>query len=201
MPCAPTMVAAVIWIVQAAAAIVDDLGPDAVTMRAVAGRLGSGVMSLYRHVADRDELLDLVLAQLVAEIALPQPTGRWRDDLAGIARAVRGALVAQPGMTVLLTGRGGRGVAGPGLTEAALTVLRGAGLGPREAVLAGNALGNLVAGAALQEVAEGTEDDRTALSEIAWAGPALTATSADERFEFGLRIVLDGIAAARPAVE
>jgi AcrR family transcriptional regulator len=59
-------------------AIVDELGPDSLTMRAVAARLGAGAMSLYRHVSGREELLDLVLAAMVADVAGTPATGEWR---------------------------------------------------------------------------------------------------------------------------
>lgn len=195
-------------IVDAAAVIVDEQGPDALSMRAVAARVGAGAMSLYRHVADRDELLDLVLAQMTAEISLPGPTGQWREDLAGVARAFRAALVARPGLTTLLTSRGGQGRAGLVLLDAAVAPLRAAGFEPREAVLAGNTLGGFVAGAALREVAgdartvradpnaaaHGVDiDGGPELEQIVWAGPALISTSSDELFEVGLRIILEGI--------
>lgn len=195
-------------IVDAAAVIVDERGLEALSMRTVAGSLGAGTMSLYRYVADRDELLDLVLAQMTAAIALPGPTGRWREDLAGVARALRAALVARPGLTALLTSRGGRGRAGLVLLDAAVAVLRAAEFEPREAVLAGATLGGFVAGSVLREVAGGVAareagSNATArgidiaggpgLEQAAWAGPALISTSSNELFEVGLRIVLDGI--------
>lgn len=181
-------------IVSAATAILDREGPEALSMRTVAAELGCGVMSLYRHVADRDELLDLVLARLVAAIELPPATGHWQDDLAGVARAFRAALVVRPQLTPLLTARAGRNRGSLALLDATLAVLRDAGLDPQQAVLAGSALGNLVAGAALQEAAGAApvepDDD---LAHLTWARPALIATTADERFEFGLRLIIEGI--------
>ena len=96
-------------IVEAAIALVDEEGPDALTMRAVAQRLGAGTMSLYRHVPGREELLDLVLAAMATEVPVTPPTGDWRMDLAAIARDVRTGLVRRPHLTVLLTSRAGRG--------------------------------------------------------------------------------------------
>lgn len=181
-------------IVSAATAILDREGPEALSMRTVAAELGCGVMSLYRHVADRDELLDLVLARLVAAITLPPATGRWQDDLAGVARAFRAALVARPQLTPLLTARAGRNQGSLALLDATLAVLRDAGLDPQQAVLAGSALGNLVAGAALQEVAGAVPVDQDEdLAHLAWARPALITTTADERFEFGLRLIIEAI--------
>ena len=201
-------------IVEAAIAVVDETGPDALTMRAVAQRLGAGAMSLYRHVSGRDELLDLVVAAMAAEGAATPRTGDWRADLEAIARDVRASLLKRPHLTVLLTSRSGRGGAELPLLDRTLGVLRAAGFGRRGAVMANHALGNYVAGAALWEAvglagATGPEraslrqaaaDAVTALSPdqfpaLAWVGPKLIAGSVDDRFEFGLACLLDGFAA------
>ena len=138
-------------IVREAVALVDERGPDALTMRAVATRLGAGAMSLYRHVSSREELLDLVLAAMAAEVAPTPPTGDWRTDLAVLAREVRAGLLRRPHLTVLLTSRSGRGAAELPLLEHTIGILRAAGLPARDAVLANHAFGNLIAGAALWE--------------------------------------------------
>jgi AcrR family transcriptional regulator len=201
-------------IVEAAIALVDEGGPDALTMRAVAQRLGAGAMSLYRHVSGREELLDLVLAAMAAEIAETPLTGDWRTDLTAIARDVRASLLRRPHLTVLMTSRSGRGGAELPMLDRTLGVLRGAGFGRRGAVLANHALGNYVAGAALWEaigLAGATGEDRAARRQaaadvaaatppaqfpsLAWVGPKLVAGSVDERFEFGLVCLLDGFAA------
>ena len=96
-------------IVSAATALVDEQGVEALTMRAVAARLGSGVMSLYRHVPGREELLDLVLAEMTAALPVPGRTGDWRADLHAVAATTYAALVRRPQLTVLLTARSGRG--------------------------------------------------------------------------------------------
>ena len=93
-------------------------------------------------------------------------------------------------------------------------MLRGAGFTPTEAALANHALGNYVAGAALWEavgLAGATGEERAsrrrAMGEalaalpadqfpgIAWAGSRLVEGTADDRFEFGLAVLLDGLAA------
>jgi TetR/AcrR family tetracycline transcriptional repressor len=200
-------------IVDAAIEVLDEGGLDALTMRAVAERLGKGAMSLYRHVDGREALLDLVVARLLADAGRGlAPTGEWRHDLAAIARAVREALLVRPDLTVLLTSRSGEGSGALASLDAVLGVLRAAGFGPREAAFANHALGNLVAGAALWEAvglggARGAArraragDRAAALAElpadrfpnVAWAAEALFAGTADERFEFGLDRLLDGL--------
>ncbi len=199
-------------IVDAATAIVDEAGPDALTMRAVAQRLDAGAMSLYRHVASREELLDLVLAAMASEVELRALTGDWRTDLAQAARDMRAALLRRPNLTVLLTSRAGSGSGGLELLDHALAILRAAGFTPDQAVFANHALGNFVAGAALWEAvgfagASGADrDERRAAAgtifaslpageypALSWAGDAILAGSLDDRFEFGLGLLLDGL--------
>jgi AcrR family transcriptional regulator len=61
----------------------DDL--DAVTFRAVAARLGTGVMSLYNYVPDKQSLVYDMVELVSAELDLPEPTGDWRADMHRVA--------------------------------------------------------------------------------------------------------------------
>ncbi|MFG2794197.1 TetR/AcrR family transcriptional regulator [Streptomyces sp. NPDC048419] len=74
-------------IVQAAIALADEGGTDALTMAAVARRLGSYTpMALYRHVLSKDGLVDLMLDHVTGEIPLPpEPGNDWRADLRQVA--------------------------------------------------------------------------------------------------------------------
>jgi AcrR family transcriptional regulator len=196
---------------------VDEAGPEALTMRAVAQRLGAGAMSLYRHVSGREALLDLVIDAMAAEIPSTPLTGDWRADLASIARDVRAGLLRRPHLTVLLTSRAGRGGGDLPLLDRTIGVFRAAGLTPVEAALANHALGNYVAGVALWEavgLAGSTGDERAArrraaaaavaslppgrFPNLAWTGDALVAGTADDRFEFGLALLFDGLATRLP---
>ena len=76
-------------ILTAALALADEAGLDAVTMRAVAARVGITPMALYRHVADKEALLDGVLETAVAEVRVPGPSLPWDERLTGLALAVR----------------------------------------------------------------------------------------------------------------
>lgn len=202
-------------IVAAGVDLIDEGGPEALTMRAVAHGLGSGVMSLYRHVSGREELLDLVLAAMAADVPQTPPVGEWRMDLAAVARDVRAGLLRRPHLTVLLTSRAGRGGAEVSMLERSFGILRSAGFSPEEAVLVNHALGNYVAGAALWEavgMAGATGVERTARLEavadamaalsadrfpsLAWVGRSIVAGTLEERFEFGLGALLDGFASA-----
>ncbi len=202
-------------VVAAAIAVLDAEGFAGLSMRRVARELDTGAMSLYRHVAGREELLDLALDGLAAEIATPEPTGEWRSDLAAVAGAVRGALLQRRDLTLLLTARLGRGTSAlPGLDRTIGIFLR-AGFTPRDAVRSNHALGMYVAGAATWEAVglDGEADpaaraDRAAdaaarlgalpagmVPNLVAVADELFAGSSDERFDYGLAALIEGFVA------
>jgi AcrR family transcriptional regulator len=189
-------------IASAAIGVLDESGMDGLTMRAVAGKLGAGTMSLYRHVENRDELLDLVVTELADKIQFDPLSGDWRTDLANVAGRMKEELVMRPQLTLLLTSRARATAASLRGLNSTLGILRTAGLGAREAVRANHALGNLVAGAALWEAQAGRpgspQDASPApeLENLVWAEAELFAGTAHERFEHGLKLLLDGIQAS-----
>ncbi|MDA3645753.1 TetR/AcrR family transcriptional regulator [Saccharopolyspora indica] len=74
-------------IVSAAVEIADERGLDAVSMRNIAERLGVSAMGLYRHVRNRDVLVELMVDEVVGEFAYPEPRPeRWRDALEALAK-------------------------------------------------------------------------------------------------------------------
>jgi AcrR family transcriptional regulator len=79
-------------IVRAAIAVADAEGPEAISMRRIAREVGAGVMSLYWYVSSKEELLDLMLDAIDAEIEVPEPSGDWRADLGSFAYRTRDAL-------------------------------------------------------------------------------------------------------------
>jgi AcrR family transcriptional regulator len=80
----------------AAVAIADADGIDRVTFRAVASRLGVGVMSLYNYVPDKQALVYSMVAEVAAELRLPEPTGDWRADMHRLAGEQRTLLHRHP---------------------------------------------------------------------------------------------------------
>jgi AcrR family transcriptional regulator len=72
-------------VVRAAVAIADRAGLDAVTFRAVAAHLGTGVMSLYNYVPDKQGLVDDMNELVGGELDLPPLTGDWRADMHAVA--------------------------------------------------------------------------------------------------------------------
>jgi len=83
-------------VAQAGVAIADADGIDKVTFRAVAARLGVGVMSLYNYVPDKQALVYDMVAEAAAELRLPEPTGDWRADMHQLAREQRALLHRHP---------------------------------------------------------------------------------------------------------
>jgi len=84
-------------IVSAACEIADEQGLAAVSMRAVAGRLGVAAMSLYRHIPDKEQLLAAMVEQAAGEYDLTALTPmHWRDDLVVLARQQRDIITRHP---------------------------------------------------------------------------------------------------------
>jgi len=205
-------------IVVASLRIIDDEGVEALSMRRLGLELDVRAMALYRHVRNKEQLLDLIVEGILRGIEAPLPTGDWRNDAAAIGRATRAGLMRHRRAVHLVGSRPWVGAAGLTGLDATLGVFRGAGFDPRTTVYAQFALGNYVGGFCAWEAANlgSASGDPAARSEVlagyrqlvaglpperfpnlvALAGE-LTAGTLDERFEFGLAALLDGIAALR----
>lgn len=109
----------------AAVELADQEGLDAVSMRRVATHLGTGAASLYRYVAGRDDLLDLMTDAVSAAYDLPEPTGDALADLLEVARQARRIMLDHPWLATLVTTRASLGPAGVDLLEHVLAVLDG----------------------------------------------------------------------------
>ncbi len=84
---------------EAAIAVVDAEGIDAVSMRRLANELDVGTMTLYHYVRTKDELLALMVDELLAEVVVPEGTelpGDWREAITLIARRSRDSLLRHP---------------------------------------------------------------------------------------------------------
>ena len=76
-------------VLQAATAIADRSGLDALTIRSLAAELGTKPMSVYHHVANKDEILDGIVDLVVGEIELPEIGGDWRAEMERRATSAR----------------------------------------------------------------------------------------------------------------
>ncbi len=102
-------------ILDATLALADERGLSAVSMRAVAARLGVTAMSLYRYVRDKDDLLDGLVERLLAELPLPDPKLAGEERVRALASSMRDTAARHPDAFSLLLRR-------PVATEAALAV-------------------------------------------------------------------------------
>jgi AcrR family transcriptional regulator len=115
-------------IVAAALRIADAEGLQAVTMRKVGASLGAAAMSLYRHVPNKDALLELMADQVLAELPYPNPEGKWQDEIHAFFLAFHDLLLEHPAVAHVMIEMA---IAGPELSlrgEQVLACLLGGGL-------------------------------------------------------------------------
>lgn len=202
-------------ILDAAERLADDEGLEALSMRRLGAELGAGATTLYWHVRNKDELLDLLIDRVVGEIlADVVPADGWRAQMTEAALAVRRVLLRHRHIAVIL---GSRPTFGPNMITALewmIGRLRDGGFDPLSAALAANAITNWAAGYAVFESRDplgpaATDEDREALTRAIVERfeslspaefpntramlPLINALSADEQFERGLNWMLDGL--------
>jgi AcrR family transcriptional regulator len=116
-------------VIEAAVAIADARGLDAVTIRGVAAQLGAGAMSLYSYVPDKQALIYDMVEQVSAELDLPaEPSGDWRADMRLLARQQRAMLHRHQWLIDALSHRQPLGRATLAYLEFTLAVLEPTGL-------------------------------------------------------------------------
>lgn len=137
-------------ITAAAVELLDRDGVAALTMRRLAERLDVAAPTLYWHVKTKDEVLDLAVDAIFAEVAIPDRTDGWAADATALVSRWRATMLRHPWSPALL----GRPLLGPNVlarTEFLQSTLARAGLtGPR-LVAATHGLANLTIGSALTE--------------------------------------------------
>jgi AcrR family transcriptional regulator len=122
-------------IVDAAIALLDRDGLDALSMRSLAEQLGTGAASLYWHVGSKDGLLDLVLDRLIGEVTIPDADpARWQEQVREVARNQRAVTLRHPYVVRVSIGRIPMGPNAIRLSERTLAIMRAGGLPPRLAV-------------------------------------------------------------------
>ncbi len=121
-------------IVDTAMRILDAEGLDALSMRRVAVELNTGPASLYAHVANKDELLELMVDRVVGEIELPAPErGRWREQVMEAAVAAHGVWTRHPGIARAALANIPVGPNSLRFAEALLAILRSGGVPDQQA--------------------------------------------------------------------
>src|ERR1700712_1542678 len=92
-------------VLRAAIALADEAGVESLTMRKLARELGVEAMSLYNHVASKDDLLDGMVDLVFAEIELPSSDGDWKTAMRKRAASTRAALGRHRWAIGLMEGR------------------------------------------------------------------------------------------------
>jgi AcrR family transcriptional regulator len=193
-------------IASAALRIVDESGLGALSMRTLAAALGTGPMTVYNYVADREALEELVVAAVVSDVELPDPTHDWQHDVRAVATAVWRAVRAHPAAIPLVLTRRMSSATGFALAEALVEALGRAALDDRDLLSAFHAVLGLVLGAAQAELAGpltgGATEAAARIGKVAsTAHPHVESlskvailTSVEDDFDGGLRMLLAGIA-------
>jgi len=200
-------------ITDAALQVITAEGYDALTIRRVAAVLDAGPSSLYAHIVNKDDLDDLIIGRLCAEIVLPEPDpATWRQQILAVYGRLRDQYLKYPGVsraalamapTHLETLRVGEGI---------LAILLAGGVEPQTAAWVRDALTLYVSGYALersivqQRQHRGDQDwvlSREELINRFSALPAerfphtrryaaeLTSGTGHERFDFTLNLMID----------
>ncbi len=143
-------------VVDAAVALIDRDGLDGFSLRRLAADLGVDPMSIYNHVANKDDLLDAVVGSFMAEISLSADDDTpWQDQVRQSARSFRRAALAHPqAATLMLTRRVPTGVPLELLREAVRPAVQ-AGLPIEAALDAVRTLTAFLTGAILRELGAG----------------------------------------------
>ncbi|MEU9417796.1 TetR/AcrR family transcriptional regulator [Streptomyces sp. NPDC048272] len=192
-------------IVEAAGALVDAEGLEAVSTRRLAAALGVSGPSLYNHFRTKDEILDAVADAVSVRVDLSMfdaEDGRgWRLALHDWAHSYRDALSDHPNIVPVLARGPGRRPAGLRVADAVFGAMTEAGWPPAHATRIGALMRYFILGSAVGSFARGFVDDRAAYdpSDYPHLGQAhLLAERQHEvdegAFETGLAALLDGLA-------
>lgn len=202
-------------VLLAAVRIADEAGLEALSMRKLGQMLGVEAMSLYNHVASKEDLLDGLADIAIAEIEVPSEGPDWKEAMRRRAISVREMLVRHPWASSVIESRTNPSPVRSRYPEQVVSVLRRAGFSPEMALHAFFTLDSYIYGFVVQEanLPSGTPDE---LAEM--AGRLLSALPAREypylheivadhvmkvgfsyadEFVFGLDLILDGLERAR----
>jgi AcrR family transcriptional regulator len=203
-------------VLHAAIALADRNGVGSLSMRKLAQELGVEAMSLYHHVANKDDVLDGIVDIVFSEIDLPEDGADWKAAMRERAISAREALRRHPWAIGLMESRSSPGAATLRHHDAVLRVLRTAGFTVEMAAHAFSLLDSYIYGFALQETSLPFE---TSEELVDVAQTILESLPADEyphltemveharqpgyafaaEYEVGLDLILDGIARAHEA--
>lgn len=199
-------------IVSTAFAIVEREGYEALTMRRVATALETGPSSLYAHVVNKEDLDELLIGHLCAEIALPAPDpAAWRQQITGVCVQLRDQYLRYPGISRAAFAAAPSNLDTLRVSEGMLAILLAGGVAPQAAAWAIDSLTLYVNAYSLEfSLASTRTDDEWVVSrdELLRRFAALpdtfpntrryatelTAGTNHDRFDFTIGLMIDGIA-------
>ena len=204
-------------VVAEALAVIAEDGVQALTMRSLAGRLGVVPGAVYHHVRNKEQLHDLVLDNVLAEVDVHlDPSLAWAEQLKGLAHRLRRVLEDHPGVAGILKTRDPLGPHSLVVAEAFLEALQAGGFADREAGLAFFLLVDYTVGFAVSGIPTSVNEQRVRDPAIRAQlhqffrslpperFPALVAVgdhvwldNRDERFTAGLDVLVAGLEHAR----
>jgi AcrR family transcriptional regulator len=195
----------------AALEIVDRQGLDGLSMRTLATALGTGPMTVYNYVKNRDELDELVAEAIVGDIKLPAISDDWRADTAAVATALWHGVRRHPNAIPLVLTRRKLSSSSYAVADRLIETIRRGGLVGVDLLAAFRAVLSLVMGSAQAELAgplAGVERDLEQVAvasrigrlagedhpHIASLAQVSQQSTAVADFERGLEFLLDGVA-------
>ncbi len=194
-------------VLRAAVTLADRSGIDSLTMRRLGQELGVEAMSLYKHVANKSDVLDGIVDLVVGDIDVP-PTGTdWKTAMRQRAHSAHEVLLAHPWAAMLVMSRFN---IGPGMTrylDSTLGRLREGGFSIDGALDAWHTLDSHIYGFTLQELGLPFDVDETrqVSADVLPQLPAdefphivevitqIMQVGREEDFDFGLELILDGL--------
>jgi AcrR family transcriptional regulator len=198
-----------------AVALADENGIGTLTMRRLADRLHVEPMSLYHHVANKDQILDGMVDVVFREVELPPKDAEWKPAMRARAASARDALRRHPWAISLMQSRATPGPATLRHHDAVIGCLRNAGFTIELAAHAISAIDGYLYGFAMQELnLPFTTPEETAamavtfldqfpaeeyphLAELTTKHVLQPGYDYGNEFEFGLDLILDGLERAR----
>jgi AcrR family transcriptional regulator len=200
-------------ILQTAVALADQRGVGELTMRKLANELGVEAMSLYHHVANKNDLLDGMIDLVFSEIDAPTSDGDWKAELRKRAISTRAALGRHRWAVGEMEGRTSHGLSSIRVHDAVLGCLLGAGFSEEMTVHAYSVQDAYIYGFALQQtdMSSTTPEDFAAearrqmheyqavladfpnLVRVVGGHGAEVGYDYDSEFLFGLDLILDGL--------
>lgn len=200
-------------VLRAAIALADGNGIESLSMRKLADTVGVKPMSLYNHVANKEDLLDGMIDGVFGELELPCGED-WRTAMRRRAISVRTALSRHPWANGLMESRATPGPATLRHHDAVIGCLRGAGFSIKLAAHAYSAIDSYIYGFALQErslpfhtpeempaiarafLAHFRVDEYPHLAELTLEHALQPGYDYGDEYEYGLNLILDGLARA-----